>query len=257
MHHSYTHYPLLPLKSGSYKEREWEYPAIILHHDPPCPIMNSDPKEKVDRKWINTSRKTSVAITALDEFAKFLINADARSFSEDLKDYPILGNITVMQCMIEYLVVHLHYYRYGTSVIAKDLRVDFDVLRPEHTGLLMSDTPRLTKFEPSSQKDRQIGDKLRCILSKGGADQIDSAAKLIHNNDGKRRSHSKQVKMLQNFSKQIGLDNELFKEIKTTLDQWEESRVEKEAENKKQVAQATESNARSAMMARFQRRRKS
>mmetsp|Transcript_27434 Transcript_27434/g.46613 ORF Transcript_27434/g.46613 Transcript_27434/m.46613 type:complete len:264 (-) Transcript_27434:26-817(-) len=212
------------LKVYSYKEGRWAYPALIILHGPPCPIMNSDLKVEVDRKWINTSRKTSVAMTALDEFAKMLRTPDANQlFSGDLNDYLVLGNILVMQCMIEYLVVHLHYYRYGTSVIAKDLRVDFDVLCPEHTGLILKGTPRLCSNKPDQKRDYHVHTKLRNALSqtkKSEQERIDNCVEILRKlspdyttEEDKERRLREQKQHLKRAVGKIGLDHRIRKQI--------------------------------------------
>mmetsp|Transcript_14177 Transcript_14177/g.28929 ORF Transcript_14177/g.28929 Transcript_14177/m.28929 type:complete len:711 (+) Transcript_14177:74-2206(+) len=214
----------IDLKVYSYKEGHWAYPALIILHGPPCPIMNSDPKVEVDRKWINTSRKTSVAMTALDEFAKMLRTPDANQlFSKDFNDYLVLGNILVMQCMIEYLVVNLHLHRMAASVIAKDLRVNYNVLCQEHTGLILKGTPRLCGKKPGQKRDFRVHTKLRNALSqtkKSEQERINNCVEILRKllpdyttEEDKERRLRAQKQQLRRAVGKIGLDDRIRKQI--------------------------------------------
>lgn len=215
----------------------------MLLHGPPCPIMNSDPKVPVDKQWIEKSHNRSVDMAALDEWTNWLKTAGApKSFSKSMSDYKILGNIPMLQCMIEYLVVHLHYYRMGVSVIAKDMRVgvDFDVLRKPHTMKIYEEIPSLNVKEPAEEADYNAGDKLRCLLSRMDImstvddDKILRAAELIDKHQapdllGKVRKFSDQVRLLESIRESSGLVQEVHDQIKDILDQWKRKRVENEA----------------------------
>ena len=215
----------------------------MLLHRPPCPIMNSDPKVPVDKQWIEKSHNRSVDMAALDEWANWLKTADApNKFSKSMSDYKVLGNIPMMQCMIEYLVVHLHYYRMGASVIAKDMRVgvDLDVLRKPYTMKIYEEIPSLNVEEPAQEADHNIGDKLRCLLSRMDImstvddDKILRAAELIEKHQapdllGKVRKFSDQVRLLESIHESSGLVQEVYDQIKDVLEQWKRERIENAA----------------------------
>ena len=210
----------------------------MLLHGPPCPIMNSDPKVPVDKQWIEKSHNRSVDMAALDEWTNWLKTAGApKSFSKSMSDYKILGNIPMLQCMIEYLVKHLHYYRMGTSVIAKDMRVgvDLDVLCKQNTMKIYEEIPSLNVEEPAQEADYNVGDKLRCLLSRMDImstvddDKILSAAELIDKHQapkllGKVRKFSFQVELLESIRESSGLVQEVYDQIKNVLEQWKRER---------------------------------
>ena len=191
--------------------------------------MNSDPKVPVDKKWINISRKRAVGMSIIDALAKFLRVPDADAdilFSEDMNKHSILGNILVMQSMIEYLVVDLHLYRFATSVIAKDFMVNYDVLCKDHTGLILKGTPTLTKKDPSSKKDHHLHTKLRNALSQTTdyQERIKNCAEILRTmypdvttKEEKERFLSEQMPALKKAARKIGLDERCRIDIQKEL----------------------------------------
>ena len=201
--------------------------------------MNSNPKVPVNKEWVNKSRKSSRGTTALDEFAKFLREPRAKElFSEDMNHYFVLGNILVMQCMIEYLVVDMHLYRFATSVIAKDFRVKYNVLCDEHTGLMLKGTPRLTKDEPNSKQDHHIPTKLRNALSqpkKSEQERINNCTEIlrkqlpdVETEEEKERTEENQNSNLRRALGEIGLHDRIKTGI---LDVWKRKSEKKMEKN--------------------------
>eukprot|EP00985_Skeletonema_marinoi_P023313 scaffold15450_cov66-Skeletonema_marinoi.AAC.1 len=232
--------------------------------------MNSDPKVAVDEKWVNISRKRAFGMAFLGEFSKFIRKTNAqKQFSNDMSEYDILGNIVIMQSLIEYLVVHLHYYRYGASVMAKDFRVPFDVFCQDHTSLILSYPGCLSKsslFEryvakrrPTSlqKKDKLLRDRLRCCLSLNQEDQIKIAADMVreYRTEGKARTlrtETNQDEILENAHSKIGIEEVIFSDIKSSLEKLEDNRKTNLHENKKQKALEIESKNADKQKARFQ-----
>lgn len=241
------------LYTPSIKKDDWDFPAVIALHSPPCPIGNSDPKIKVDKKWVYISRDTAMKFGSIQLLCAYLQTQDAdpsKCFSEDMRDHLVLHNVLVMQCILEYLVVHLHYYQMGANVIAKDFMADFDVIVERHTKLILEFPFAISRYmtrrssrETTFTREKKFRERLRCIVTANmsEAEMITKAVEALMFQGDKRRDFSKQESMLKRSACGIGLCNNIHERIKSAMVSENREWVKNNAEENTNTFRASES----------------